>query len=178
MAEYRGYVDIPHTTYQEWRTATIGNSYDVDGTPILQPFQCWDFASEFWRNLGFSTGYPITGGNDAKGVWYNRETNKGDVFDLIYDISLTEVGDVLCFSIGQYGHIGFLDEPYQSGGYVKLLSQNVSSPYVTSENYGTSTFQGAFRYKGWHNPPTPIVKTHRFPFVLYAKRLRELRQGL
>ena len=50
MAKYTGYVDIPHATYDEWRNATLGNGYDIDGS---YGCQCWDFASEFWRNVGF-----------------------------------------------------------------------------------------------------------------------------
>ena len=27
-----GYVDVPHSTYDEWRANTIGNEYDLDGS--------------------------------------------------------------------------------------------------------------------------------------------------
>lgn len=171
MAQYNGYVSIPHSTYSEWRENTLGNAYDADGQ---FGNQCWDFAAEFWYNLGFGEGYPITGGNNAKGIWPNRDTNKGDQFDLIYDTTSLKVGDVICFSYGEYGHVGFLDEAYDGGGYFKLLSQNNSQPYVTAENYGASTFQGAFRYKAWNTTPIPTtIKKSKFPWVLYARKLRQ-----
>ena len=175
MATYNTYVSIPHASYVEWRYFTLGNSYDVDGVPAYQPYQCWDFASEFWWNVGFPTNYPITGGDNARGIWTNREQNKGDVFDLITDINSLQVGDVICFSVDPYGHVGFLDETYDGGGYFKLLSQNVlDQDYVTAQNYPVDSFQGAFRYKGWHNiPPTPSeTKKNKFPWVLYARKLR------
>lgn len=179
MATYNSYVSIPHSTYAEWVSETLGNSYDVDGQPVAQPYQCWDFASEFWYNLGFGENYPITGGNDAKGVWWNRETNKGDKFELVYNLSEVKQGDVVCFSYGAYGHIGFANENYDGGAYIEILSQNVSSPSVTIENYGVLTFQGAFRYKDWNStpptPPTPSRKRSKFPWVLYSRKLRERR---
>ena len=170
MTTYNSYLSIPHSTYAEWRSNTLENAYDVDGYPSEQPYQCWDYVSEFWYNLGFGENYPITGGNDAKGIWPNRNTNKGDEFDLIYDTTSLKVGDVICLSYGEYGHVGFLDELYDGGGYFKLLSQNNSQPYVTAENYGASTFQGAFRYKGWEGtPPTPGAKS-KLPIYLYRPR--------
>ena len=173
MTTYNNYVTIPHSTYAEWRSNTLGNSYDVDGQPPDQPYQCWDFAAEFWYNLGFGEGYPLTGGNNAKGIWENRNDNKGDVFDLIYNPLSLKVGDIICFSYGDYGHVGFLDDTYDGGSYFKLLSQNNSQPYVTSENYGSITFQGAFRYKAWNDSPTSInIRKSKFPWVLYARKLR------
>lgn len=175
MATYNDYVSIPHSTYAEWRSNTLGNSYDVDGVPSYQPYQCLDFASEFWYNLGFGTGYPITGGDNARGIWTNREQNKGDQFDLVNDVVSLKVGDVVCFSAFPYGHVGFLDEPYDGSGYMKILSQNVNDqPYVTAENYPAITFQGAFRYKAWNTTPiTTTIKKSKFPWVLYARKLRQ-----
>lgn len=178
MAVYNDYVSIPHSTYAEWKSNTLGNSYDVDGSPIQQPYQCWDFAAEFWWNVGFAKGYPITGGNDAKGIWWNRDTNKGDKFTLVYNLNELQVGDVICFDAEPYGHVGFVDQVYDGSGRITILSQNVSHDYVTVETYGVESFQGAFRYIPWNNtPPTPPSSTRRgkFPWVLYARKLRERR---
>lgn len=180
MAVYNSYVSIPHSTYAEWKSNTLGNSYDVDGIPAQQPYQCWDYVSEFWWNAGFPTGYPITGGNDAKGIWWNRNTNKGDKFNLVYSLDDLQVGDVICFSYSAYGHVGFVDEVYDGSGRIKILSQNVSHDYVTVESFGTASFQGAFRYIPWNGtPPTPPTPVHtrkgKFPWVLYARKLRERR---
>lgn len=182
MAHYTGYVSIPHSTYAEWRSAVFGNSYDVDG---LWGAQCWDLASEFWYNVGFPQNYPLTGGEDARGVWYNRESNKGDQFDLIYNINDVQTGDVVCFSGGEFGHIAFANKNYDGSGYFELLGQNQGggSPVpaggttASINNYSASSFQGAFRYKAWHTtPPTPtVLGKSNFPWVLYARKLRERR---
>lgn len=175
MAQYNGYVSIPHSSYSEWKTNTLNNGYDADG---LYGNQCWDYASEFWYNAGFGENYPITGGDDAKGIWLNRDDNKGDKFTLVYNLEDLQVGDVICFSINPYGHVGFVDEVYGGGDYIKILSQNASEQYVTVDNYPVATFQGAFRYIPWNStPPTPPTPTRRgkFPWVLYARKLRERR---
>lgn len=178
MSVYNSYVSIPHSTYAEWKSNTLGNSYDVDGIPAGQPYQCWDYASEFWYNAGFGTGYPITGGDDAKGIWLNRDDNTGDKFTLVYNLNEVQVGDVVCFSIAPYGHVGFVDEVYSGGDYIKILSQNVlNQQYVTVDNCSVSTFQGAFRYIPWNGtPPTPPTPTAsgktKFPWVLYARKIR------
>ena len=181
MAHYTGYVSIPHSTYAEWKSSVLNNSYDADG---LYGAQCWDLAAEFWYNLGFPQGYPITGGNDAAGVWPNRETNKGDKFDLITSINDVLEGDVMCFSgPTSVGHIAFADENYPQGAtYMNLLGQNQGGgepapgggTTATVESFNISSFQGAFRYKGWHEvPPTPTVSgKSKFPWVLYARKIR------
>ena len=184
MAHYTGYVTIPHSTYAEWRSNVLGNSYDAD---VQWGAQCWDLAAEFWYNVGFAQGYPLTGGNDARGIWPLREQNKGDVFDLIYNLSDVLEGDVVCFSGGEFGHIAFANENYQSGSeYIELLGQNQGGgtpapgggTTASINNYSISSFQGAFRYKPWHStPPTPTStgKSH-FPWVLYARKIRQRNQ--
>lgn len=183
MAHYTGYVSIPHSTYDEWKSSVLGNSYDADN---YAGAQCWDLAAEFWYNVGFPQNYPLTGGNDARGVWQNREANKGDKFDLIYNLSDVQIGDVVCFSGGDFGHIAFANQTYNGSGYLELLGQNQGGgtpapgggTTASINNYGVSSFQGAFRYKGWHTtPPTPPSPERRgkFPWVLYARKLRERR---
>ena len=185
MAHYTGYVTIPHSTYAEWKSEVLGNSYDADG---MYGAQCWDLAAEFWYNLGFSTGYPLTGGNDAKGVWPLREQNKGDQFDLIYNIEDVLQGDVMCFGgPTATGHIAFADSDYiPDTQYMGLLGQNQGGgepapgggTTTTVESFNISTFQGAFRYKAWHStPPTPVAtgQSH-FPWVLYARKIRQRNQ--
>lgn len=181
MAHYNGYVTIPHSTYAEWRTAVEGNSYDVDGQ---WGAQCWDLASEFWYNVGFGTGYPLTGGNNARGVWPLREQNKGNVFDLIYNINDVKQGDVVCFDSGDFGHIGFANADYVADSpTINLLGQNQGggSPApgggttASINDVSITGFQGAFRYRPWNStPPTTLtLKKSKFPWVLYARKLRQ-----
>lgn len=179
MITYNDYVSIPHLTYSEWKSNTLGNRYDVDGIPAQQPYQCWDFASEFWYNAGFGTDYPITGGNDAKGIWWNRNTNKGDKFNLVYSLNDLQVGDVICFSVDPYGHVGFVDEVYNGSGYIKILSQNVlDQDYVTVDNYPVASFQGAFRYIPWNSTPPipPSDKKGMATWMFRPRKLVELRR--
>ena len=177
-----GYVDVPHATYDEWRANTIGNEYDLDG---YYGCQCWDYASLFWRNLGFSAGYPQTGNGYAYGCWtLRREVNKGTQFDLIYNINDVKRGDVVVLDHGRFvgddaGHIAFADEDFQGGLYLKLVGQNQENPSatygykVTVDNMNITKFLGAFRYKGWIQPTPTVSGIKKFPWVLYANKLRK-----
>lgn len=180
----QGYVDIPHATYDEWRSNTIGNEYDLDGQ---YGCQCWDFASLFWRNVGFPAGYPLTGSNhSAYECWTNsRYQNAGTEFELIELLSLVKKGDIVVLDRGRFvgdtaGHIAFADEDYNGGATLRLLGQNqenasaVTGYKVTATTMNVTKFLGAFRFKGWENPPVPphYPKKSKFPFVLYANKRR------
>ena len=196
MAKYTGYVTIPHATYYQWKNATNGNGYDFDP---LEGYgcQCYDLAVEFWWNVGFPVGYPIITDSSAYTMWDNRVANSsynGVVyFDLITRATDIKRGDVIVFTFSQanpYGHVGFADtdydtwqrdpnEPYE----FPVLSQNnggtpdpIGGAYTNVHGYDIRLFLGAFRYKGWElTPPTPTpttVKRSKFPFVLYARKLR------
>lgn len=191
MAKYTGYVTIPTTSYSTWKTAVINNGYDVDGS---YGCQCWDLAAEFWWNVGFPQGYPtLAGTGSAYGAWDDRVQNAGDKFDLIYSKTQIKKGDVIVYNQSQYtqfGHIGFADEDYNGTDNINILSENNGGTpdpdggaYTNVANYSLATFRGAFRYKAWHEtpptPPTPSsLSRNRFNWVLYARKLREKRNGL
>ena len=186
-----GYVLLPVNSYLAWKTATLNNGYDADG---YYGDQCWDYTAEFWYNNGFGTGYPQTGPNGAAWeCWTNsRVVNAGNKFDLIYNLADVKQGDILVydqFSGNPYGHIGFADEDYATWSAVHpgdyefpILSQNnggtpyaPGGSYVNLHGYDTRLFLGAFRLKAWHPtpPPTPSAERKKFPWVLYARKLRE-----
>ena len=124
MAE--GYVDVPHQSYDVWKIYTIGRAFDLDGSFGCQ---CWDYASLFWRNLGFPAGYPQTGPNlSAYECWsVSRDANAGDQFDLIYSLDQVKTGDVIVLSgtsSNPPGHITFADEAYNGTNYMYCLGQN------------------------------------------------------
>lgn len=192
MAE--GYVNIVHSTYDEWRTNTLGREFDVDGSFGCQ---CWDYASEFWWNVGFPTMYPQTGPlMYAYQCWtvsrvQNSAYNGTQYFDLIEGQSMIKRGDVLVFngnSANPPGHITFADEDYDGSGYIWCVGQNqggTPSPgggtAVTRNHLSIMLFLGAFRYKPWHTtPPAPIIKRtkKRFPWCIYARKFRNNRQGM
>ena len=200
MAFYTGYVVLPTNTYLAWKTAVAGNGYDADG---YYGDQCWDLAAEFWYNVGFPTGYPLTGPNHyASECWtVNRNNNISyngtEYFDLITNLSDVKQGDIVVIDgIGAFsptGHIGFADEDYNGSGNLNILAQNQGSggtpPAISNPNGGTTAnvkslsmtyFLGAFRYKEWEQPtpPTPTTTKTKFPWVLYANKLRQKRNGM
>lgn len=194
MVFYTGYVVLPTNTYLAWKTAVAGNGYDADGS---YGDQCWDLCAEFWHNVGFPTGYPLTGDNHyAYECWtqnrYNNVSYNGTAyFDLITNLASVKQGDVVVFngtSGNPAGHIGFADEDYNpnKGGYLAILGQNQGSggtpvPVInpaggTTANvkdlYTATDFLGAFRYKAWHTQPVPHRKKSHFKWVLYARKFR------
>lgn len=185
MAE--GYSDIPHGSYAIWKSNTLGHEYDLDGH---YGCQCWDYASLFWRNVGFAVGYPLTGPNHyASECWtVNRVPNAGTEFDLITDKSQILQGDIIVLngnSSNPPGHIAFADENYSNPNSIMAIGQNqggTPSPgggtAVTRNSIGLDLFLGAFRYKAWHTtPPTPTYgytpKRKGFKWAIYAGKLRE-----
>ena len=194
MTKYVGYVDVPHSTYDEWKNNTLDNGYDIDGS---YGCQCWDFASLFWRNVGFPASYPLITSSSAYTMWENRNSNIAyngvTYFDLIYNLDDVKKGDIIVynyFSGNPYGHVGFANEDYDtwhtlnpSSYEFPILSENNGGTpdpdggaYVNVHGYDTRLFLGAFRYKGWEvTPPTPTESTSHFKWVLYARKLRQNR---
>ena len=191
---YYGYVTIPHATYDQWRSATLNNGYDFDQT---YGCQCYDLAAEFWWNVGFPAGYPIITSSSAYTMWNNRIANASyggtAYFDLIDNITQVKRGDIMVFnytSFNIYGHVGFADidysnwtpDPTQPHEFPILSQNNGGGPVpaggatVNIHGYDIRLFLGAFRYKEWETtPPTPtptVRKSSKFPFVLYANKLR------
>lgn len=142
---------VPIESYQVFRDTVIGNGYDLDGH---YSYQCWDGACLLWQQIG---RWLYTGNGCASGCWtLERDVNAGDDFDLIYDKKQIKRGDVVVFSCGQYGHIGYADEDYNGSDYIRLLGQNQSADMKFCViNMGLGTFLGAFRFKQWAKKPTP-----------------------
>ena len=184
----QGYVTVAHSTYDEWRANTIGQEYNVDNQ---HGCQCWDYASLFWWNVGFSAGYPQTGNGYAYGCWtLRRYQNLGDQFELVELLATVKKGDIVVLDQGRYtgdvaGHIAFADEDYHGGNTLRLVGQNQEHPSatlgykVTADDMSMTKFLGAFRYKGWIGPsPQPTTtKKKKFPWYLYSRRLNEIRGG-
>ena len=193
MAQFNGYVLIPHNTYLAWKNATVGNGYDADG---YYGDQCWDYTAEFWNNVGFPQNYPLTGPtSSAYECWtVNRDNNISyggtNYFNLIYNLSEVKQGDVVVLgptATNAAGHITFADEDYNGTTTLRCMGQNQGggTPYpeggttvsinnlVLTANV-SGAFLGAFRYNAWHEPaPTPTTrKRNKFPWVLYARKLR------
>lgn len=183
-----GYTTIGHATYDEWRTNTMGHSYDVDG---YYGAQCWDYAAELWYNVGFGTGWPHTGPNGvAYECWTNsRYQNAGTKFDLVELLAVVKRGDVVVLDQGRFagdttGHIAFADEDYDGSGQMWLVGQNQTNPSaygspVARTRMSVLKFLGAFRLKEWATPPEPEKKKkHKFPWYIYRDKLGRIRGGV
>lgn len=146
------YYNIPINSYDVFRSTVLGKGYDVDGA---YGYQCWDGCALVWQQLGRNLQ---TGNGCASGCWnLKRDVNAGNDFQLIWNLSDVKKGDIVVFSAGQYGHIGFADENYNGSGVIKLLGQNQGgSPKGAAGgagfnvvNMNTASFLGAFRLKKW-----------------------------
>lgn len=153
------YYSVPIDSYDAFRNTVNGNGYDCDN---CYGFQCWDGACLLWMQLG---RWLQTGNGAAEGCWrLKRGENAGDDFELITDKNQIKRGDVLVFSCGEFGHIGFADENYNGGSYIKLLGQNQSSDMRFNViNMSLATFMGAFRLKRWNNTPAKPEPTPEQP---------------
>lgn len=181
-------VFVPTGSYDAFRNAVIGNGYDVDNQ---NGYQCWDLGAELWGNIGgYVYPYLSTGGTGyAYGIWDARLQNAGTSFDLIYNLEDVKRGDMVVLDKGRFagdvsGHNAFADEDYNGTTRMWLVGQNQENPnpstgHVTTRDYmDVSKFLGAFRYHNWISPtpPTPpSSKRKGFPWVLYARKLRQNR---
>ena len=149
---------VPHENYQVFRDYVIGKGFDLDGK---FSYQCWDGACLLWQQIG---RWLYTGNGCASGCWtLKREENAGADFELIYDKKNIKRGDVVVFSCGQYGHIGYADENYNGSDHIRLLGQNQSADMKFCViDMSLATFLGAFRFKEWVKKPTPTPVPSKF----------------
>ena len=188
MAHYNGYVSLPTGTYNDFKNAVNGNSYEADG---VAGCQCVDLIKELNYNLGFSSPYYDTGGTGyAWGGWTNtsaRNFNAGTAYTLIYDKAQIKQGDVIVMNAtpsNPAGHICLANEDYNGTDFLSCLGQNQGGApapgggtTVNINTLGLNDFLGAFRLIAWQ-PPEPEEEKKRFPWVLYARKLRERFQNI
>lgn len=180
-------VTVDISSYDAFRTATLGNGYDVDG---VYGYQCVDMAKLLAGNAGRPSPYWLSNpdGYAYQGwtVLTNRAYNAADYFTLVYNKADVRRGDLVVLentTSNPYGHIAFADSDWDANTTSAiLLGQNQVNPspsvghVVTLTNVNVTTFLGAFRFNAWQpTPPTPSASEHRFPWVLYAAKLRKRR---
>lgn len=179
MAHYTGFVSIPHGSYQEWRDATLGNSYDYDGWWYAQ---CWDFVQELYAQYNLILQ---TGDGTAAGCWILMQ-NANAVYPFIAVTGVQNIkrGDIIVMGRTSYnyaGHICFADEDYNGTNRINCLGQNQTgtgggSP-ASVNNLGLDQFLGVFRNTLWQGdvPPEPesSYNKHRYNFVLFNRRKRQ-----
>ena len=172
MAQYNGYVEVPHSSYDEWRAATIGNGYNVDR---LYGNQCWDYCTLLWWQYDLPLVTKPGGGGAADCWLVSRNINARGPFTSLTGIQNVKRGDILVWNRGRYhsaGHIAIADEDYNPNqNYIKCLGQNQGrgAYYVAyvAEVYNND-FLGIFRNTEWESspePPTPaVIRKSKFPW--------------
>lgn len=182
---------VPHATFEDFKNAVNGHGYDLDG---YYGYQCWDGVDLLYEQADVGqylyTGVTFGGQGYAKECWtytQARNLNGSGHFEIVGSSPLLiKKGDILVFNTysgwyGTAGHIGFACEDYNGTDYISLLSQNFGSgsnpttgkPFNIMNAFLGVAFLGAFRYKPWAvTPPTPTRKRGKFPWVLYARKLR------
>lgn len=184
MASYSGLVTVDISSYAAFRSAVLGNSYDIDG---VYGAQCVDMAKLLSGNAGRPSPYwkSQPDGYAYEG-WTNqasREYNVADYFTLIYNKEDVRTGDLVVLSnttANPYGHIAFANSDWDANTTSAILlgqNQENASPTVGYQNTLTlvnvTTFLGAFRFNAWQVTPPPLVLSRsKFPWVLYARKIR------
>lgn len=176
MAQYNRYTILPHATYDQWRSATLGSGFNVDG---LYGNQCWDYLANLWYQYGL-TLYTRPGGGGAADCWtVSRNLNAVGPFKAITGRTNIKRGDVIVtnrYSGSSTGHICIADEDYNGTGQIWTIGQVPSlhgqGGVVSRDRWSLTHFLGVFRNTNWEAvPPTPgpsgIVKRRKnFPWVV------------
>ena len=186
MAQYNRYVIVPHLTYNDFRNATLGNGYNVDG---MFGNQCWDYVALLYHQYCL-TLYTKAGGGSAYQCWtISRAANSRYPFSAVEGVSNIRRGDVIVTNRNPWssnGHIFIADENYRtSGDRTKIwgIGQNQrgnSSLPATRDEVSLKYFLGIFRNTTWrgHDPtPTPspsiVYNKGKYNFVLFNRRKRQ-----
>lgn len=179
---------VNHATYDEFKSATIGQGWDMDGSFGAQ---CYDGMALLWYQYGQFLSTGNTGG--AYGCWtvgWARVQNGSGAFSIVgSDINDIKRGDIVVLDtyLGNGGHIGIADEDYRGDGTLAIYGQN-QYPYtsmdggqfvVTRFNNFSSLFLGTFRNDEWASPqPQPVWGTHKkrgYPFIIAKHHWNQFR---
>ena len=187
MAQYNNYVSVPHSSYTEFKNATLGNGYNVDawyrggwGN------QCWDYIALLYWQYGL-TLYTKTGGGSAKDCWLvSRNANARSPFIAVEGIQNIKRGDVIVTNASPWttnGHICLADENYRTSGNQNKLwcvgqhQRGSTSLPVTRDELNISYFLGIFRNTNWdgETPPEPseVYNKKGYNFILFNRRKRQ-----
>jgi hypothetical protein len=173
MAQYDGYRQVPHDSYNAWRTATLGNGFNVD---YYSGNQCWDLPALLYFQYGRRLETRPGGYGTAADCWnVSRAVNSQYPFISLTGKENIKRGDILVWNSTSFtatGHIAFADEDYNGTNYLNCLGQNQgqgSSAPSNIANLSLDNFLGIFRNTEWiaPEPPTPSAKKKKgFPWVV------------
>ena len=92
MAQYNRYVRVPHGSYNQWRSATLGNGYNVD---YAAGNQCWDYCALLYWQYGLNL-ITKAGGGTAYDCWnVSRAVNSRYPFQAITGVQNIRRGDII-----------------------------------------------------------------------------------
>lgn len=131
-------------TPAEWKSMTIGKSYNTDSA---YGFQCWDYFDAFIRyfEIPVSTYCALTG--YVCDLWRLRDKYKYDqYFEFITDPAQLKNGDWCVWDRGS-SHNSSHIAMYFSPDYE--LGQNQGAQYVTEKKTNFNDIMGAFRFRDW-----------------------------
>lgn len=178
MAQYNGYVSIPHSTYDEFRSATLGNGYNADYNPPYQSWgnQCWDYCAELWHQYGLFLRTKPSGNGGAADCWLvSKSYNAKSPFIAVEGKENIKRGDVIVWNrsnTSSTGHIAIADEDYRGNRIWtigQIPSKHGQNGAVSRDEWSLNSFLGVFRNQQWQvDPPSPHKKERKdgFPFVI------------
>lgn len=148
--------------------------------------ECWDYINLAWTHLGgryytYPPSNPSATNHGVKWGVLNAEAlaaNRIQGLTYISDKTQLKRGDIVISTDGTYGHAGFINEDWSGDKTYALYTQNYAGRRsVALDFYNLHDFGGAFRLNDWHPSPhpTPTTSKSKFPWVLYARKLREKR---
>lgn len=154
------YVDVTSPT--AIKDSILGTCVDVDG---YFGSQCWDASAAVAENM---TGRRLStcGTGAAKGMMDCWQSNAGEDYDVIWEATAVQPGDIAVFGGGAYGHTGIV-LGYYNNGYVALLGTNQGGTGCAGGgssaniiNISLKNFIGAYRWKEYvvKEEPKPEVK--------------------
>lgn len=165
------------TTFDAFITSTNGTQVGTG--------ECWDYVNLIWSHLGskywtYPPSDPTSTNHGVKWGVLNAEAlalNQIEGLTYITNVNQVKRGDIVITTSGEFGHAGFINEDYDPNkATFDIYSQNYAGRRtVALDNYGLSDFGGAFRYNDWNTTPPspPIFRKGKFPWVLYANKLRK-----
>ena len=189
MAQYNGYRSVAHNSYNQWRSATLGNGYNVD---YSAGNQCWDYCALLYWQYGLNL-VTKPGGGTAYECWsISRNINSRSPFKSVTGVSNIKRGDIIITKSprSRTGHICFADENFRTSGNKTRLwcvgqNQRGSSALpATRDELSIAYFVGIFRNTKWTGSsptptptPTPLSGTvynkDKYNFVLFNRRKRQ-----
>lgn len=181
-------INVPIDSYDNFRSAVLALATSVS----------WDLAAELWMNMPAFSGqglFPQTGPlGYAREIWtISRLQNAGNSFNLITNFTDIKRGDVIVLDASWYfpttGHVCYADQDYNPNAdepnKLMCLGQNQdyehSSPTVGYKPTldlipVQEMFLGAFRNKDWEVTPPIYRRKSEFPWVVVAKKLRNMKR--